>query len=314
MDLLNQIVDFENLNRSFVICSRGKRKSLGYQNSVCTYGEKLIEIRKNILNGSYTWGSYRELIVKDPKTRLILAAPFMDRVVHTAIHRIIEPIFENHLLSPVYACRKGKGNRYAAIDLLNILKLYGKQRYVVKLDIKKYFNSIHHDILLRQVYKILPDRSIDFLILSLLQSYPPYTERKQGIPIGNLSSQLFANFYLSPVDKIATEMVDNGFYFRYMDDMVIGGKYKSNVLDTVERMMVCSKNQLKLEIPFEKKMHFGNGPIPFLGYLLDHTGYKVLSRNNRRHQKRINRLIRSNARQSEIAIREISFNAFAKLI
>jgi len=314
MTLLEKIASFENLMQAFHECSRGKRKSSGYQRAMFALGERLMHIRKKLLTDTYKWNGYREMIVKDPKTRLVMAAPFIDRVVHTAIHRILEPILETYLSPSVYACRENKGNRYAALDLLNNLKIYGEQRFVIKLDVRKYFESIQHDILVKQIFSILPDYSVAHLLISLLANYPRYANRGYGIPIGNLSSQLFANFYLVPVDNIALKEINDGFYFRYMDDMIVGGRSKKNILDTTDKMITCASKELKLNIPFEKKMPFGNGPIPFLGYVLDQTGYTVLARNRRRQAKRINRLIKSNAKLSEIAMRELSFEAFAHLV
>ena len=314
MTILEKIASFENLLQAFSECSRGKRRSSGYQRASFAYGERLITVQKKLLADSYLWNGYREMIVKDPKTRLVMAAPFMDRVVHTAIHRVLEPIFEPYLSSSVYACRKNKGNRYAAIDLFNILKTYGPQRFVIKLDVKKYFHSISHEILLSQIFSILPDNSIEKLLISLLNSQPTYAKNGYGIPIGNLSSQLFANLYLIPADEVALKGIEDGFYFRYMDDMVIGGKNKRKVLDTADTVISLVNEKLKLSIPFEKKMPIGNGPVPFLGYVLDHTGYRVLARNYRRHTKRITRLIKSKAKPSELAMRELSFEAFASLV
>lgn len=314
MNLLEKISDFGNLSDAFLECSSGKKRSIGYQRAMFAHGEKLLFIRKKLLSGIYSWNAYREIIVKDPKTRLIMAAPFLDRVVHTAIHRVIGPLVEGRLSSSVYACRVGMGNRYAAIALLNEIKRLGDNRFVVKLDVRKYFDSINHDILMKMLRPVLPDKSIESLLQSLLASQTEYARRGYGIPIGNLTSQLFANFYLVEVDKIACMNNEEGFYFRYMDDMVLGGRHKSRVLDIAEAMVNYATDNLRLSIPFHKRMPLGSAPVPFLGYVLDHGGYRVLTRNIRRHKKRVRRLEKSNARPSEIEIRNSSFGAFARLI
>jgi hypothetical protein len=313
--LLEQISAFENLVRAFAECARGKRASVGYQRAMFAHGERLLTLQNKLRLGTYVWQPYREIIVKDPKKRLVMAAPFMDRVVHTAIHRVIEPIFETHLLPSVYACRRGRGNRLAAQHLLAVLQRIGPKRFVVKLDVRRYFDSIAHKLLLEKVCAILPDRSLDLLFDSLLRSHPLYANRGYGIPIGNLSSQLFANFYLTEADAIATAgLGDDGFYFRYMDDMVLGGPDKQRVLDVADQVVGFVTNQLRLTIPFTKRMPLGNAPVPFLGYLLDHTGYRILARNGRRHSNRINRLKKLGARPSQLALRELSFAAFARLV
>ena len=313
--LLEQISTFDNLVRAFAQCARGKRGSAGYQRAMFANGERLLTIQKKLRQGTYVWQPYREILVKDPKARLVMAAPFMDRVVHTAIHRVVEPIFEARLLPSVYACRKGRGNRLAAQHLLAALQAIGPERFVVKLDVKRYFDSISHELLLQRVCAILADRSLDLLFDSLLRSHPAYAARGYGIPIGNLSSQLFANYYLTEADALATARLGgDGFYFRYMDDMVLGGPDKKRVLDAAGQVVDFVTDQLRLEIPCTKRMPLGNAPVPFLGYLLDHDGYRILARNGRRHGKRMNRLKKLGARPSQLALRELSFAAFARLV
>jgi hypothetical protein len=313
--LLERISTFDNLIRAFAECARGKRASVGYQRAMFANGERLLTLQRKLRDGTYVWQPYREILVKDPKARLVMAAPFMDRVVHTAIHRIVEPIFEARLPPSVYACRKGRGNRLAARDLLAALQAIGPSRFVVKLDVQRYFDSIAHEVLLCMIRAVLPDPSLDLLFDSLLRSHPVYAARGYGIPIGNLSSQLFANFYLTEADAMATaELGGDGFYFRYMDDMVLGGPDKKRVLDVADQVVAFVTDQLRLAIPFTKRMPLGNAPVPFLGYLLDHTGYRILARNGRRHGKRMKRLKKLGARPSQLAMRELSFAAFARLV
>lgn len=312
--LLDEVTAFGNLARAFQLCARGKRASTGYQRAMFAHGEKLVAMRGRILSGQYRWGRYRELLVRDPKSRRVLAAPFMDRVVHTAIHEIIEPILDPLIPESVYACRHGKGNRKAATDLLEVLSEHGKDRFVIKLDVAQYFASIRHDVLLAKLFEALPDRSLEPLLASLLRSHAEYASRGYGIPIGNLTSQVFANFYLVSADRVATQQLGGGFYFRYMDDMILGGRDKSVVLDAADAVIEHVESELRLSIPYFKRMPLGNAPVPFLGYMLDHGGYRILSRNKRRFIKRMRRLERSGARPSRMAQSELSFRSFENLL
>lgn len=312
--LLEQVAGFENLVTAFRRCSRGKRGSVGYQRAMFDLGENLLAIRGRLLDGRYVWGGYREFLVRDPKLRCIMAAPFMDRVVHTAIHQVIEPVLDPLLPEATYACRIGKGNRLAASDLLRILRKYGARRFVVKLDVAKYFDSVRHEVLLEKLRGVLPDGTLEGLLLSLLRSSPQHAAVGRGIPIGNLTSQAFANFYLVSADHVAISHLDGGIYLRYMDDMVLGGRKKAVVLDAAQAVVEHADRELHLSIPYFKRMPLGNAPVPFLGYVLDHTGYRVLSRNKRRFSKRMKRLERMGARPSRLAQAELSFKSFVKLI
>jgi hypothetical protein len=198
------------------------------------------------------------MVVKDPKRRIILAAPFIDRVVHTAIHQVIAPIIEQHLSAATYACRQKMGNRAAAQTLLAHLQSLGSERFVVKLDIANYFASIPHRQLLERLLPLLPDCSCQQLLVTLLRSHPEHSHSGIGIPIGNLTSQLFANFYLASADQIAlTNLGKQGFYIRYMDDMVIGGRNKGVVLDCASAIILQFESELSLRLPCHKRVPLG---------------------------------------------------------
>lgn len=313
MTLLERVADFQNLMLSLRLCGRGKRQSRGYQELRFRTGEQLIEIRSALLNGTFIWGPYRQFEIRDPKKRLISAAPFGDRVVHTAICQIIEPILDPLLQGAVYACRKSKGNRNAVIDLLLCLRRFGPGRFVMKLDIERYFESIRHDVLFAKLSEQWPDESLNPLIWSLLRSHPEYGPRGVGLPIGNLSSQLFANFYLASIDELISQDNKDGFYFRYMDDFVIGGPRKSKILDIADAAIERLGTELGLSVPISKRVPLGNSPVPFLGYLLDHANHRPLSRNQRRHHKSVERLVLAGEPESRLEKTRISYRAWAEL-
>ena len=231
--LLNKVAEFDNLVRAFHECSRFKRSSRGYQEALFGIGERLKLIENELKSGTFKWKGYRSFYVHDPKKRLIMCAPFMDRVVHHAIHRLVEPMIDPLMSDSVFACRKKRGNRRAAVALWKVLEKFGPDRFTMKLDVSNYFQSINHNILLNQFLSCLPDPSIDKLLFNLLKSQPEFSKLGTGIPIGNLTSQLFANFYLITADRLATKAlgldyywqqkkieISDVFYIRYMDDLV----------------------------------------------------------------------------------------------
>jgi len=326
MDLLEQVSSFHNLHLAFLECSRGKRKTRGYMDTLFEVGEKLLSIHRQLREGKYCWGKYREFYVTDPKQRLVMAAPFVDRIVHHAIHRVIEPIIDVVLSDSVFACRKGKGNRYAVLYLKQAIDIFGSSRYVIKLDVKKYFMSISHEILMREMAGVLPDSSLNKLLKTLLESYPLYAKVSRGIPIGNLTSQLFANFYLSSADKLACHMLNldynwlqnksrlrDGFYIRYMDDLVILAPDKKQARSVVNSLLQHIFERLDLDIPFSKRICLANDPVPFLGYVLSEEYVKALARNHRRYKKHVRRLQQKGALPSQQNQVRVSYEAWCNI-
>lgn len=318
LSLLDSVASYQNLHQAFWDCSRGKRQTLGFQKNLFGYQERLNLIRTWILSGEFKWGQYREFYVKDPKRRLVMAAPFMDRVVHHAIHRVIEPIFDLQMSTRVFACRKNLGNRAAAVDLLRHLMSVGQNRFSAKLDVAQYFASINHEILMAKLRMQLPDSSIDWLLISLLKSYPRYDQLGCGIPIGNLTSQLFANFYLSSADRIVENLMsstdsffDQFYYIRYMDDGVIVSSNRQWVMDASHAYVNHCERELKLQIPFFKRVYLGSDPIPFMGFLMNHDGYKVLCRNVRRFNRKVKMMINKNESEREMV--SLSYDSWSNL-
>lgn len=323
-NLLNQISSFENIFHAFKECSRGKKKKFGYQNYLFSYGEKIKSIEDELsATSSFRWGGYREFFVHDPKKRLVMAAPFRDRVVHTAIHRVLFPIVDPQLSVRTFACRYGMGNRNASLRLLEQLRTMREKRYCIKLDVRKYFESIPHHILFAKLQSSLPDRSADKLLKSLIASHAVYRTRGRGIPIGNLTSQLFANFYLSSLDKFACMKLKiqfhedhkevHGCYLRYMDDMVILSDSKERAFDTATSLVRYAREELELTIPPEKMVVLGKDPIPFLGFVLSETGYRPLRRNERKFVKKVKRATAQGASLSKKAQMFQSYEAWQML-
>ena len=202
--LKQKISSFENLFFAYRECSKGKRSSAGFQNCLFGVGEELIKIQRLLESDSFEWQAYREFYVKDPKRRRIQSATFLDRVVHHALHRHLEPIVDSILSNSVFACRKNMGNRKAVQTLWNFTKDLGPNRFCIKLDVAGYFQSIDQRLLYETFTSILPDDSLNGLLFRLIR----LGEDGCGIPIGNLTSQLFANFFLSPVDNLVLNYLD----------------------------------------------------------------------------------------------------------
>ncbi|MDF0668810.1 MAG: reverse transcriptase/maturase family protein [Nitrospira sp.] len=231
--LFEQITSFPNLVQAARLAGRGKRFRPNVAAFALDLEEELHQVRQELVSRRYCPGPYRTFVIREKKPRFISAAPFRDRVVHHALCNIIEPIFDRRFLYDSYACRKGKGT-HAAVDRAS--SYAGRFRYVLKCDIEKYFPSIDHAILLELIAKQIWDEGALWLIRTILEGsnqqpnaqhyfpgddlFAPF-ERRRGIPIGNQTSQFFANVYLDRLDHYVKETLRVPGYVRYVDDLLL---------------------------------------------------------------------------------------------
>ena len=312
--LYDQVFDFNNLYRAYV----GAKKHKQYRDSILKFSykleENLLALRYELAHKTYKHGGYREFIINDSKKRLIKAAPFRDRVVHHALFNIIEPILEPGFIYDSYACRKGKGT-HAAIKRLEkfirSLKLcaqnddHMEQRiYCLQCDISKYFDSVDHNVLIKLLERKIKDENILWLCREIIASNP------KGIPIGNLTSQLFANVYLNELDYFVKRVLHEKCYVRYMDDFLILGLDKRHLHDDKERIKIFLNERLKLEMHPKKAEIFPiNKGVDFLGYVV-RDGKRYLRKSTVRRflkKSRRYRIMFENRRVSEQSI----LNAYA---
>ncbi|NCA83905.1 MAG: RNA-directed DNA polymerase, partial [Opitutae bacterium] len=175
------------------------------------------------LSGAWRPGPYGQFRVTDPKPRTISCAPVRDRVVHHALCGVVAPILERGFTEDCYACRAGKGTHRAAARARELVRRHG---WTCKLDIRRYFDSVPHDRLLELLLPMFREKEIRRMIEVIVRHPVPGLPDGRGLPIGNLTSQWFANFYLSGLDHYAKEGLGAPGYVRYMDDIVLfaGGK------------------------------------------------------------------------------------------
>jgi RNA-directed DNA polymerase len=234
-----------------------------------------IEIREQLLTESYVWGPYEIKEVCDPKRRIIHKAPFRDRVVHQAIAEVLDPILERHLIYHTYACRKNKGTSHA---LETAMRWVSRKPYALRLDIAQYFASVKGDKLIAKLARIVPDTRLMTLLESLVTSFEP------GIPIGNLTSQLFANLYLNDLDHFIKRKLKVKEYLRYMDDLLILSSDRQTAWKLRDAIQMFAEAE-GLRIPNHKtSLHPSSSGVPFLGYRL------FANKRPRLHRRKIRRL------------------------
>ena len=263
-NLYEKIYEFDNLHRAYLNARKNKRfkgEVLSFSNNL---EENLITLQNELIHESYTPSRYREFIVKEPKERLILALPFRDRVLHQAINAVIEPIYESSFISDSFACRKGKGTLAGVKKnafYLNKEIQNNKKVFCLKMDITKFFYSIDHEVL-----KKLLNRKIRCKrTLNLLNTIIDSTDNP-GIPVGNLTSQLFANIYLNALDHFIKEELRVKHYTRYMDDMIILGSSKAKLWEIHGEIRGFLESVLKLKFNKKTSVFSVERGTDFLGY------------------------------------------------
>jgi retron-type reverse transcriptase len=293
--MFGEICSFKNLHLAYLKTRKCKR----YRDEILKFSynleENLLKLQEELLNQIYQHGGYREFIVCDSKKRCIKAAPFGDRVVHHALCNIIEPIFDKGFIYDSFACRKEKGTHRAIKRLEKFLKSDERKIYCLKCDISKYFGSINHRILLELIKKKIADKKTLWLIEEVLNSSEEKAET--GIPIGNLTSQLFANIYLNGLDQFVKHRLRVKHYIRYMDDFLILSYNKEKLHQIKKELKEFLANELILKLHSKKANVFPvEKGIDFLGYqifrthrLLRKSTVKRFIKRTRRYQKMLNK-------------------------
>lgn len=279
--LIEPIADMANLELAYHKAQRGKSAKA----EVLAFGNNLRanlkRLQAQILSGEVEIGGYHYFTVYDPKERQICAAPFPQRVLHHALMNVCHPYFEQQQIFDSYASRPGKGT-YAALERAGA----NNRRYTwfLKLDVRKYFDSIHHEVLRSQLCRLFKDPHLLRIFEHILDSYEVLPGR--GVPIGNLTSQYFANHYLAPADHYARETLRVPAYVRYMDDMVLWHDDKAALLEAGHRFQDFIRERLQQELkPF--CLNKNAAGLPFLGYLLYPDTTRLAHRSRCRYIHRI---------------------------
>ena len=199
-NLFEDICSRENFSIAWNKAIRGKQAKPETQEWYRDLPQKLEGLRASVAEGAFPFGAYDFFTIQDPKERIISAALFPERIVQHALMNVLDPLFERYQISDSYACRKGKGTQAAVLRAFGFTRRY---RYFLKMDLKKYFDSIDHDVLKMMLRRFLKDRRVCGMFEAVIDSYETFPGK--GLPIGNLTSQYFANQYLAALDHRAKE-------------------------------------------------------------------------------------------------------------
>ncbi|MED3732568.1 reverse transcriptase domain-containing protein [Geobacillus stearothermophilus] len=318
--LYERIVDYENLYNAYLNARKNKR----FRGDVLEFShnleENLIQIQNELIYKTYKVGRYREFYVYDPKKRLVMALPFKDRVVQWAIYRVLEPVFDRQFIYDSYACRKGKGVQKAADRLQYWLRKLDRGRknpYYLKLDISKYFYRIDHDVLMGILRRKVKDQDVLWLLEKIVRSedtkfgiplgdHDFEQERIDGVgmPIGNLTSQLFANLYLNELDQYAKHELHLHYYIRYMDDVIVLHESKQELRKVLEEIDIFLRSELRLQLNNKTAIRPIRQGIEFVGYRIWPTHRKLKKKTAKKMKRRLRYLKKAYAR-GEVSADEV---------
>lgn len=289
-NLFEPIIAFDNLHRAFHQAARGKRQRPGVARFSFYLEQELLALQDELHEGRYQPGEFFCFEIRDPKPRDICAAPFRDRVLHHAIFQIIEPAFERRAIFDSYACRVGKGNHAAIQRAQHFARRY---RYFARADVRKFFPSIDHAVLKQLLQRVFKDRPLLDLLGRIIDHPPPGAAPGRVLPIGNLSSQHFANLYLGELDHYLKDHLAVKGYLRYMDDVLLFADDKPSLHQHLAalREFLAERLHLQLKESATQVAPVSEG-IPFLGLRI----FPSLLRLQRRTLNRCRRRLRARER------------------
>lgn len=291
-NLYDKICSFDNLLLAYKKASKGRKSSPAVIDFAFNLENELLKLLQELETKSYRPGDYRSFHIHDPKKRMISAAPFRDRVVHHALCNIIEPVLDKRLIFDTYANRKGKGTHEAIRRCQKYMRQFD---FVLKSDIKKYFPSIDLGILKEQLRRVIGCRDTLCLIEIIIDNsnaqetqfdyfpgdnlFTP-SQRRKGLPLGNLTSQYFANFYLNSFDHFIKETLCAEGYVRYVDDFVIFAADKQTLIRYKRAIEDYLGSHLRLIIhPQKSQSRPCSKGVTFLGQRIFRT-HRLLEKEN----------------------------------
>ncbi len=289
-NLYDKELTYENLMKAHL----QSRKNKNNKKDIILFNLKQEEYIKwlyeQLSNMTYKHGGYRTFYIYEPKKRKIESSRYMDRIVHTwYVNHFMEEYFIKQFIATSYACIKKKGMHKAAQEVQKAMK-HCKQKwqeyYILKMDVAKYFANIDKDKLYQILTRKIQDKKLLWLTKEILYS----SEGKKGIPIGNYTSQVFANIYLNEVDQYIKHKLKVKYYYRYMDDSVLMVETKKKAKEILIQIQTFLKEELGLELNSKTQIFKNKQGVNFCGYQINETRLKIRDKGKRKLKKKIKKL------------------------
>ena len=281
-----KMISMKNIIRAY----KNARKGNTRHDSVARYDQMLMlnlgTAYRLLYCGKYEVSPYNEFKVYEPKPRIIKALPFKDRVIQHVLFDYIAPKLEKTFIYDSYANRDGKGTHRGVYREQQFLRKAGKGSYIIKADIHHFFDSIDKITLLNILYKKIKDKKI----MKLCEQFIMFDDKPNGIAIGNVTSQLFANVYLNELDHFVKDVLRIKYYVRFMDDFVINCKTKEEAITILAKVRKFLREFLKLELNSKTQIFPEKQGVNFLGALIKYDYLKIRHKTVKRIKRRINKL------------------------
>ncbi len=250
----DEVISLENLCEAWQEFIRGKRKKKDVQEFGLSLMDRIVSLHGDLASGGYAHGPYHEFRINDPKPRIIHKASVRDRLMHHVIHRKLYPYFASKFIFDSFSCQKWKGV-HRGLDRfqkkgLQVSRNHSKTCWVLKCDIRKFFASIDHFVLAELLAREIEDRQLLRMLYGIIESFHTYPGK--GIPLGNLTSQLFANIYMDPFDKFVKYSLRVKYYVRYADDFIFLSTSRTELLCVLRSVQELLSQELALDLHPDK--------------------------------------------------------------
>lgn len=305
-NVYDDLVTYETLYRAYVKARKGKRNRIDVIEFSLNYEYELKKMVKELKDLTYTFGKYTLFYVYEPKERKILSAPFRDRIVHTwYVENFLLPYFTSSFMYHSYACIKDKGMHECSKNVLKTLRKCSRvypKGYILKMDIKKYFENIDRKVLYEIISKRIKDKKFLSLTRKILDSTKDWDMRHGvSLPIGNYCSQMFANIYLDELDKYLKEKLRLKYVFRYMDDVVVILETKEKAKEVLNLVKTFLLEKLHLELNKKTQIFKVTQGVNFCGYKITKRGIRLRTRGKKKVVQKL-KYIRYNIRKGNMSI------------
>ena len=266
------IISLGNLYCAWSEFLTGKRSKPDVEEFSVRLVDNIVSLSEELTNMSYRHGGYKSFFIHDPKRRHIHKASVRDRLLHHAVYRKLYPYFDCHFIYDSYSCRLGKGV-YKAINRFEMFtrkvsQNHTKTCWVLKCDIRKFFDSIDHAMLMVILSDHISDRDILLLLQNIIESYQGEQRQGAGLPLGNLTSQLFGNVYMNIFDQWVKHHLKVRYYIRYADDFVFLSQDKDELYDLIDAIRDFLSDTLRLTLhPNKIVLKPVSSGVDFLGWV-----------------------------------------------
>jgi len=282
------IICLGNLLEAWKEFVKGKRSKPDIQEFSLKLMDNLFILHEDLSSGRYLHGGYRAFNLSDPKPRSIHKASVRDRLLHHAIYRILYPFFDKTFIADSFSCRIKKGthralNRFRDFTYI-VSHNHTRTCWILKCDIKKFFASIDHKVLLDNLNSYIPDKQIIWLLKEIIESFS--TKLSTGLPLGNLTSQLFVSIYMNEFDQFVKHKLKVECYIRYADDFVILSQDKKWLLSTIPKIKDFLWGELRLQLhPDKISIRTIASGVDFLGWV-NFSDHRILRTTTKRRMMR----------------------------